>query len=93
MEDRIETKVTPNQTVEKPKKLSKYRQQYPKHINIFIRQLKEELRANSAAPKFFVLRAIVVSVWPPYGLALSKEHKYFELGIILFHQCRIIEDP
>ena len=93
MEDRIATKVTPNQTVEKPKKVSKYRQQYPKHINIFIRKFKEELRPNSLAPKNCVLRAIVVSVWPPYGLALSKEHKYLELGIILFHQCRIIEDP
>ena len=93
MEDRIATKLTPNQTVEKPKKLSKYRQQYPKHINIFIRKFKEELRPNSLAPKNCVLRAIVVSVWPPYGLALSKEHKYLELGIILFHQCRIIEDP
>ena len=93
MEDRIETKVTPNRTVEKPKKVSKYRQQYPKDINIFIQKFKEELRANSPAPKNCVLRAIVVSVWPPYGLALSKEHKYVQLGIILFHQCRIIEDP
>ena len=37
------------------------------------------------------LKAKIFSVWPPYGLAIPLDENLFEVGVILFHQSRIIE--
>ena len=61
------------------------------HIEEFLQTHKEKLWANPSAIKNCVLKAVVISVWPPYGLAFPQESKNFQIGIILFHQNRIIE--
>ena len=38
-----------------------------------------------------ILKAKIFSVWPPYGLAIPLDENLFEVGVILFHQSRVIE--
>ena len=37
-----------------------------------------------------VIKAKVISVWPPYGLALPLDNNFLEVGVIFFHECRIV---
>jgi hypothetical protein len=62
-----------------------------KAIDTFVQRYKEQFWVNEAKRKNCTLKAKIISVWPPYGLALPKEVKHFELGLILFHRCRIVD--
>ena len=62
-----------------------------KDIDSFVQSYKQRFWANETKRKNCILKAQIVSVWPPYGLALPKEASYLELGLILFHRSRIVE--
>ena len=63
-----------------------------KDIDAFVQRYKEKFWVNEAKQKNCILKAKIISVWPPYGLALPTEVKHLEVGIILFHRSRIVEN-
>ena len=63
-----------------------------KHVHEFVHWYKENISTKTSAAKNCILKATIISLWPPYGLALPKESKYFDVGFILFHQSRIIDN-
>ena len=92
MEAEIETKGWPDGN-KKKMTVIKSNTKPSKQLYEFVQWYKQNISPKPLAASNCMIKAIIISIWPPYGLALPTESKYSHVGVILFHQCRIVESP